>query len=78
METCKDCKYWLERSTPSDGEGYCRRYPPFMIAEITSDTGYDSDRVQSVYSYGPNTYWPEVKELDWCGEFKARKEKKEK
>ncbi len=53
---CNNCLYY-ESYNHSDN-GYCRRYPPYII--VLSD--------ESINMY------PEVNEFEWCGEHKEKEE----
>lgn len=55
QESCKHCKYFL--SNVSDEYGYCRRFPPTVIA--TEDG--QQEAVQ-----------PTVTDSEYCGEFKPK------
>ncbi len=51
--TCKDCR-WL---APDAAVYECRAAPPSLVV-LTSEDGAEA-----------RTFWPEVKEDDWCGRF---------
>lgn len=60
---CGSCR-WSDPNVLDDGGGstdeerlvlLCRRYPPVPL-------GFDDDGVA-------NQYWPQVADVDWCGEW---------
>jgi len=54
---CQECQWWLRRPD-SYTNGECHRRAPLPMV---SDT-----------PLGQKIYWPETRELDWCGDFKKR------
>lgn len=66
-ETCEFCKFWEkadERGVVIEGDfGRCKRYAPLPMPK--------SPEVSNDFN------WPLTRKIDWCGEFKNGKEKKE-
>ena len=56
---CSNCRFYAPTAGPSEG-GYCRRYPPVIVAEEHKDGGALSIRAG---------VWPMVASSAWCGEF---------
>lgn len=56
---CHRCRFWDVIMVES---GYCRRYAPRGVVEVSiDDDGDDETPVQAV--------WPVTRHDDWCGEF---------
>lgn len=54
---CDACGYYQSSTVPPKSDGLCRRYPPTQIAYAQT-------------AQAPmTTYWPTVKNNDWCGEW---------
>ena len=66
---CVSCKFWEEDSEKSS-YGYCHRYAPKpaprseIVHRVEGDTSM-------------NTFWPQTREEDWCGEWSAQVEVEE-
>jgi len=58
---CGTCRFYDQYKA---GYGWCRRYPPQVVGQISyEDPG-------EVYSKPDDTCWPEVSnDQDWCGEW---------
>ena len=54
---CQNCEHWLRNPLVRDGDGACRRFPPFLDNQLNSHTfrGYR---------------FPMTLETNSCGEFK--------
>jgi hypothetical protein len=59
---CRSCRFYAETAGPSEG-GYCRRYPPVLLAAERRDEVAPDLRAG---------YWPMVAPGAWCGEFVGR------
>lgn len=61
---CANCKFWRFTSRDEVGDlfGECRRSTPIV-------TYHETDEFPVVYG------WPVVEDMDWCGEFKSKKER---
>lgn len=67
-EKCANCRYWLEKT---DGQGFCRRYPPMPVVNITTLwVEYAQESSGHTYSTDPEHYFPETVADEWCGEWK--------
>jgi hypothetical protein len=58
-ETCKSCRFWVQTRT-IDSEfsmGECRRHPPTVFYDPTSDDN-------PVFAE-----WPPVSSSEWCGDY---------
>jgi hypothetical protein len=63
---CKICLYFQPASLEGSN-GFCHRYPPvFLRYNVFSDP--DEDRFNPVTDTG--TFFPEVENDQWCGEFR--------
>lgn len=60
---CHTCKYWIE-SSDDEFLGYCRRYPPVLLA---NDNIYKPRKNMLVAM--ENFSFPITDSDDWCGEF---------
>lgn len=66
IERCGNCKFYKEDEPESD-TGKCRRFPPVVIAvPLLCDLEDDEERL------APQSNWPDVDDINWCGEFRER------
>lgn len=57
-DSCKTCKFYKQNGKwVNKANGVCRRFPPVRAGSSTMIAD-------------PGTYWPEVQDHEWCGEFK--------
>lgn len=54
--SCGNCHFYDDDGDGS-GEGVCMRYPPVVV--------HDAETMAE-------TWWPDVDDTDWCGEFKPK------
>jgi len=54
---CKDCKYYAEKA------GQCHLKPPYVVAVPASGPNV---------IVGPQSRWPTVSPIDWCGKFEPK------
>ena len=54
-DSCGTCLFWLCTSK-IEGRGICQKAPPVVL--LYPETGE------------PCTFWPQVEEYEWCGEWK--------
>jgi hypothetical protein len=72
---CGNCRFFCQK-IDDEGAGICRRYPPVVIAAVSSErTGSDSsyDGLAEVYSNASSEF-PLVDSNDWCGEHSIKME----
>jgi hypothetical protein len=59
ISVCSDC-WWYD-------DGICRRRPPTVLPNISSDYPDEYNRDRSYMSTILVTCWPKVHKGDWCG-----------
>lgn len=65
-ERCETCRFWLP-IRPEPGIGQCRRYPPSPPLTRVPD-GRVNPKNKELHGT-----WPEVRDIDLCGEYSARR-----
>jgi hypothetical protein len=63
---CSNCIFWEAETMDDDTAGICRRHAP--RPRIIDDPDATS---RTYYSTLP--MWPQVMQLEWCGEWRSRK-----
>ena len=62
-EKCRNCEYYV--ASDKTNAGQCRRFPPVVYGDVSNAGG--------IGETSPSTAWPEVRAIDFCGEFKTGK-----
>jgi hypothetical protein len=64
-ERCGTCRFWIGHGPRHDaGRGFCQRYAPRPIE-------WHSPLHGNAPKHDPESYWPTVSSVDWCGEWKG-------
>jgi hypothetical protein len=64
---CQSCQFWLPLPT-FPGKGECRRFPPQVFANVSSDGECDSNGIVT----DDDCAWPWTGRDQWCGEFRMK------
>lgn len=56
-KACESCSYW-ESAGPSLSHGWCHRYAPRPVSNLTEEGNYIEQSV-----------WAQTSAIDWCGEY---------
>lgn len=58
-ERCETCRFWEVFDSTEPSDGWCRRYPPTVVADHNEGNG--------------NADFPITKPGEWCGEWQAKR-----
>lgn len=67
---CGKCRFWHPLS---DDSGECRRYPPSVVVDVSSESS--SDGGSQIVTSNVATAFPTIGRNGWCGEAEWNPEK---
>jgi hypothetical protein len=65
-DCCDSCEFYFTSATQEGQKSICRRMPPRVFQRLETDGSGIPGSAGILYE----SRWPEVKDYDWCGEFK--------
>ena len=60
-QSCLGCQYFGMEATPGEVDGWCIRFPPYVVSAPRAST--PQERIK-------HSEWPVVNKDWWCGEWK--------